>query len=272
MKKQLLAFALAFSSACGPTSSGSDAGGSGDAGKADAGTLPCDVQRLVASHCQECHGAKPEQGAPFSLVTRADVKDAAARMQFRMQAGTMPPAPRASPSALEQSLFAAWIDAGYPETGTCTPLPDAGTPDAGAPTTCASNVFYNQLLEPPGELMNPGLSCPTCHAANQLFYVAFTYAGTVMPGLHEKNTCKSPPTADGGIVEIAALDGGVFWQWEVNSSGNFRTLDAGPSPYVARLYRGGMVKQNQTTHTSGDCNTCHTEQGANGAAGRLTFP
>lgn len=211
------------------------------------------------------------QGAPFALLTRADVKDASARMLFRLQAGTMPPAPRSVPP-FEVGLFAAWIDAGFPETGACTALPDAGVVDAGQPTTCGSGAFYDLNLEPPGELMNPGLSCPTCHLSNGLDYVAFKYAGTVMAGLHEKNLCKSPPTSDGGVVEILSPDGGLFWAWAVNTSGNFRTLDAGPSPYVARLTRGGATKASQTTHTSGDCNSCHTEQGANGAPGRLTWP
>lgn len=244
----------------------------GDAGKPDAGSLPCDVQQLVTSACNDCHTSPAMGGAPFALLTHADVKAASARMLLRMQAGTMPPAPRPAVPASAIAQFAEWIDAGFPEVGTCSPIPDAGMQDAGPTTTCASGVFYDQLTEPPGELMNPGLSCPTCHIANNLFYVAFTYAGTVMAGPREKSTCKPPAGFDGGTVEILFPDGGTAWKTDVNSSGNFRTLDAGPAPYVARLTRGGQTKVSQTTHTSGDCNSCHTEQGANGASGRLTFP
>ena len=148
---------------------------------------------------------------------------------------------------------------------------DAGARDASTETTCASNSFYNQATEPPGELMNPGLACPTCHEANQLFYVDFTYAGTVMAGPHEADRCKSPPPP-GATVEILQLDGGLFWSWLANSSGSFRTLDAGPSPFIARLSTDAGTKRSMGQHLLGNCNRCHTEQGANGASGRLTWP
>lgn len=271
-----MVFALAFSAGCGSTGGGSDAGDGQDAGKGDAGSLPCDVQALLAASCNECHTTPTVGGAPFPLLSHADVKAASTRALLRMQAGTMPPAPRPVVPAYAIAQFAAWIDAGFPTTGACTPAPDAGSPDGGAdagvPTTCASGVFYNQLTEPPGELMNPGMSCPTCHAANALAYVAFQYAGTVMVAPHEKNACKPPASFDGGTVEVLFLDGGLFWKWDVNASGSFKTLDAGPSPYVARLSKNGQSKSSQTPHTSGDCNTCHSEQGSNGASGRLTFP
>ncbi len=176
----------------------------------------------------------------------------------------MPSAPP-RPGARQIDAFEQWINAGYPHTGACTDF------DAGAPTTCASSAFYDMSSELPGELMNPGLSCPTCHIGGLNFYIAFSYAGTVMAGPHEKDRCKSLPP-DGGRVEILEADGGAGFVFRPNASGNFKTLDAGPSPFIARISVGGRSRNSQATHTSGDCNTCHTEQGANGAPGRLTWP
>ena len=250
----------------------------------------------MQKYCLECHRDPPIKNAPFPIVTRADllaepsistVPTVAQRALIRMRSPSSPMPPLATdggtrprPSAAELDAFARWIDAGFPGVGTCSDF-DAGTEDAGAadagpddagfPTTCASNAFYDPFNEPPGELMNPGLPCPTCHFDNQLFYVVFPYAGTVMAGPHEKDRCKSPPPP-GATVEILELDGGLFWSWLANSSGSFRTMDAGPSPYVARLINDGGTKVSTTTHTSGNCNSCHTEQGTNGATGRLTWP
>ena len=241
--------------------------GTPDAGKGDAGALPCDVASLVKKYCADCHVDPPKNSAPFPISNHDEAVAAAPRMLIRMRLGTMPPV-NPKPTAREIDAFELWMDAGYPVTGSCT---DAGTIDAGFPTTCASGNFYNQNAEVPGELMNPGLSCPTCHLSLGLSYVAFSYAGTVMPGPHEQDRCKSPGR-DGGRVEILEVDGGPGLLFTPNSSGNFRTLDAGPGPFIARISAGGMSKTSMSLHLSGDCNTCHTEQGANGASGRLTWP
>ena len=231
--------------------------------------MPCDVAFVVQRYCSECHVEPPKNSAPFAIINHSEAMAAAPRMLFRMRTGTMPPS-GARPSAREIDAFESWMDAGYPQTGTCTDF-DAGVVDAGAMTTCASGNFYNMAAELPGELMNPGLSCPTCHIAGANFYVAFAYAGTVMPGLHEADRCKSP-APDGGLVEILEMDGGAGLSFSPKSSGNFKRLDAGPSPFIARITLNGISKSSASTHTSGDCNTCHTEQGANGASGRLTWP
>ena len=43
------------------------------AASASAGALPCGVSKVLASACQNCHGAMPIGGAPMSLVTYADL-------------------------------------------------------------------------------------------------------------------------------------------------------------------------------------------------------
>ncbi len=279
--------------ACGPSSTPRD-GGATDAGPPDSGALPCDVARLLQRYCSECHRDPPVNSAPFPITGRDEllapppistVPTVAERALIRMrsQSAPMPPVPtdggsRPRPSKPEVDAFSRWIDAGFPFTGACSEF-DAGVSDAGAdggadagyPTTCASGMIYDQITEPPGELMNPGLSCPSCHFENQLFYVYFQYAGTVMAAVHERDRCKSPPPP-GGTVEILELDGGVWWSTPVNSSGSFHNLDAGPSPFVARLITDAGVKVSASLHLSGNCNSCHTAQGANDAGGRLTWP
>jgi hypothetical protein len=261
--------ALAFLSGCGSTNGSAGDSGVPDAGKGDAGSLPCDVSALVDRYCAECHQEPPKNFAPFAISDYPQTVANAPRMLIRMRQGSMPP-DGVKPTAREIDAFALWIDAGFPRTGTCTDF-DAGVVDAGAPTTCASNNLYNMGAEPPGELMNPGLSCPTCHLSSGLFYVGFSHAGTVMPGLHEKDRCKSP-APDGGIVELLEADGGAIFTFRPNASGNFFTLDAGHSPFIARISANGATRSSVSLHTSGDCNSCHTEQGANGASGRLTWP
>ena len=62
----------------------------------------------------------------------------------------------------------------------------------------------------------------------------------------------------------------------VRPQGNFHspTTVAGLTlPYTARVVSpSGSIIAMMTKQTSGDCNTCHTEQGADGAAGRILLP
>jgi hypothetical protein len=45
----------------------------GNAAPGAAGNLPCAVSKVMASNCQNCHGAMPIGGAPMPLVTFADL-------------------------------------------------------------------------------------------------------------------------------------------------------------------------------------------------------
>src|SRR5262245_31980179 len=44
----------------------------GDVTQPVAGAMPCDVTKVVAAKCQNCHGATPIGGAPMPLMTQAD--------------------------------------------------------------------------------------------------------------------------------------------------------------------------------------------------------
>ncbi len=121
--------------------------------------------------------------------------------------------------------------------------------------------------------MNPGLACRSCHL--QLApSKAYFYAGTVYPTLHEKDRCNAPPPA-GAKIEILDKNGVVVLTFTPGSSGNFRSTATTTTiqlPYTARVVANGMTRSMTTPQTNGDCNSCHTEQGANGAQGRIVWP
>jgi hypothetical protein len=45
-----------------------------------------------------------------------------------------------------------------------------------------------------------------------------------------------------------------------------------PVPYTARVKANGKVNAMAAAQTNGDCNSCHTAAGAEGAPGRVLFP
>ena len=55
-----------------PVDTGGAPGGAVSQGGVVAGAMPCDVNTVVKSRCQTCHGATPIGGAPISLVTLQD--------------------------------------------------------------------------------------------------------------------------------------------------------------------------------------------------------
>jgi hypothetical protein len=60
----------------------------------------------------------------------------------------------------------------------------------------------------------------------------------------------------------------------VNAAGNFyssKSTAGFPLPYRARIVANGKTVAMATPQTEGDCNTCHTATGMNGAPGRITW-
>jgi hypothetical protein len=62
----------------------------------------------------------------------------------------------------------------------------------------------------------------------------------------------------------------------VRARGNFMSSSRNanvPLPFTARVVSPtGGITQMMTPQMTGDCNGCHTEQGANGAPGRILLP
>lgn len=283
-------------------------GGSGNAGAAGPGSsgpaaagmgLPCDVQTLLVNRCQTCHGPTPIGGAPSTLVTyqnltgpsrldptKSEAEVAVARMQNTTL--PMPPKPGTPATAAEVATLQAWIAAGYPAgscgTGSSTgggadggvgPAggggPDAGTPAANdvfaAAPTCTSK---NTSGGGEGPNMDPGMACISCHSRSGEA-PKFSIAGTVYPTAHEPDQCHGADGSTGVQVVITGADGKAV-TLTPNGVGNFSSSGAVKTPYQAKLVFMGRERLMVAAQTSGDCNSCHTQSGANAAPGRLVLP
>lgn len=116
--------------------------------------LPCDVQKVLATSCLECHSSPPRFGAPMPLVTRDDLlkpapTDGTGRTidallaRVASDAMPMPPPPNARLSAEDQAILRRWLDAGTPAFGgTCEAPPAPFTqPDGGAAACTPDTVL-----------------------------------------------------------------------------------------------------------------------------------
>lgn len=142
---------------------------------------------------------------------------------------------------------------------------DAALPDAASCTLGSSGLLG--LI--PGATMSPGLGCVSCHASTGA--KKLNVAGTVYPTLHEPDLCIG---ASMGLQVVITDAQGTAHTLSVNSSGNFYDDGLLPfaTPYTAKVVgpNGSIVMM--TPQTSGDCNSCHTSAGTQGAAGRIIGP
>jgi hypothetical protein len=263
-----------------------DAGGGGppsDAGVS--GDLPCNVAGVLVGHCTLCHGSPPSNGAPMSLNSLGAMhapspsqpsKTNGQRSVERMAdtVAPMPPPPNPAVPGSEQSIVADWVSAGMPAGSCGAPSPDGGVdagpdPIFGGPPTCTSGTYWRG-----GEgssLMHPGLACISCHSRGE--GPRFAIAGTIYPTGHEYDDCNGT-AASGAVVQITD-NAGVTRSFTANSAGNFYGSASGgwPTfPIRARVTFQGRTRSMSGAVPSGDCNSCHTLNGANGAPGRVALP
>jgi hypothetical protein len=248
-------------------------GGSGSTTGLTFDGLPCSVATVLQNNCTRCHGATLAGGAPYSLTTRADLIQLAPapyaaqtkgqRCVARMAAATapMPPAGTGAVAAADQAAFSDWVDAGMP-AGTCGSV-------APPQIVCTSGVMSSSRE---GQNMRPGEACQGCHQGNGEAR-GYSYMGTVYPTLHEQTDCDSLPPSS-VVVDILDPSSGAVLQTLAPSSRSGNFLGSGVVPYKARVRNlsSGNVLTMTTAQTSGDCNSCHTELGANGAPGRIIWP
>ena len=259
-----------------------------DAAVAEASGLPCDVAKLFATSCTSCHGATPAGGAPSSLVTYDDLTkpsdDDASRTVAdvsleRMQAAKRPMPPAGALAADKIKILSDWIEAGLPK-GTCgsksttdggtdgstNAQGDASSPPTPAPTVCTSGLTYSSA-DGASALMHPGKKCLACHA--QTGAPSYEIAGTVYPTIHEPDDCLGSNVTGMKVVIVDAA--GVTHTMPVNASGNFYRVTSIPMPYTAMVVNGTQTRAMKNAQTDGDCNNCHTEQGAR-SPGRIMAP
>jgi hypothetical protein len=227
--------------------------------------------------CLSCHLAGGS--GPMPLVTYADLTAAdranpgvtvAVASLARMQdnARPMPPAPLPRSSSADQTALASWIQASYPH-GSCGGS-DGGTPandPLGAAPTCTSGrtTAGGDGL---GSLMHPGGACNFCHGTGE--GPTFTVAGTVYPTGHEPNDCNAALPA--GVTVVITSHTGQAVTLTPNADGNFTYSGTLALPYTAVVKVGSTTRAMVAAQQSGDCNSCHTQAGANGAPGRITVP
>jgi hypothetical protein len=117
--------------------------------------------------------------------------------------------------------------------------------------------------------MEPGQACIACHNTND--GPGFGLAGTIYPSGHEPDNCNGATvTTDDIVIEITDATGQVI-QLSPNTAGNFYS-DFVQTPYTVRVTYQGRERRMNTPQTDGDCNGCHTQDGANSAPGRITLP
>lgn len=119
-------------------------------------------------------------------------------------------------------------------------------------------------------LMRPGAACNACH--DEIGGApAFAVAGTVYPTLHEPTDCYG---ASGDIIVRILGSDDAELDLPVGSSGNFfAAVSAGiVFPIRAEVVFDGRMRGMCGWVPHGDCNLCHTEEGVDGAPGRVRLP
>jgi hypothetical protein len=136
-------------------------------------------------------------------------------------------------------------------SGTATPVPEA-------PAQCTSGRRWTSGN---GPTMSPGDICMGCHG--------FTIAGTVYPTIHETGLCYG---VNGGAEVVITPFCGEPITLDVNSAGNFYYMGTVRAPFTAKVVVNGKERVMVAPQTYGDCNSCHTQNGLQGAPGRVIVP
>ena len=275
---------------------GGQLAGSGGAGSGTGGAssqvpnakddgLPCEVSLLLVQYCRGCHSSPPIAGANTSLMTYQDLlgplpsdptKTLAQASLERMKSTTAPMPPGSLVPSAEVAPFAAWVAAGTPATACATDgnVPSTGTgpmanPYATAPV-CTSNSFWNSGAEKSRD-MTPGRACIACHSKPGGGGPGFLFSGTIYPTAHEPDDCAG---IGGAVIEVTDKNGVVTTVTALASGNFYKSGDptALATPIHARVLYNGKVLPMVTPVNTGDCNTCHTQNGKLGAPGRIILP
>lgn len=256
--------------------------------------LPCEVNAFLTANCLSCHGRPAASGVPFSLTSYQELSAAipgsaqtvAQRALAEVQSGSMPPGRRLS--STETAAFAAWVQSGAASQSCAiagavdagSPIKDAGAVDAGGagdagnpyntPSRCTSNTRWTSGDRGSAQ-MHPGRACITCHTGGLIPRgPRFAFAGTLFPSAHEPDDCNGQ-NGSGVTIKLKGANGQTV-TLTPNQVGNFYGTTSLTLPYTAEITYQGRTRSMLTPQTSGDCNSCHTEQGSNSAPGRIMLP
>jgi mono/diheme cytochrome c family protein len=150
----------------------------------------------------------------------------------------------------------------------------------GTPPVCTSMQTWKEGNSP-SPFMHPGRACLSCHGGGDGGIAfdggpgqaapLFVLGGTVYPTAHEPDECNGGVQMDQAVIVITDAGGQVL-TLAANQVGNF--FWAGPvmMPYTAKLVYEGCERIMASPQGTGDCNRCHTQDGDNGAPGRILLP
>ncbi|CAN5923946.1 hypothetical protein BH11MYX4_BH11MYX4_31910 [soil metagenome] len=241
-----------------------------DSTAAITGDLPCDLVQAL-SGCASCHGAPPSGGAPNRLLTyddlaapsRSNPAQTVAQLSIaRMKDAKSPMPPSGVAPAASTAVLEKWVADGMPK-GTCGGVAAGGGYDT--PSVCTSGTTYTRGQN---TRMRPGGACNNCHSGDE--GPIYGIAGTVYPTAHEPNDCNG--TSDPNVRVVITDANGQSFSLTVNSAGNFVYPSSVATPFTAKVVSGDKTRAMAGALTDGDCNGCHTEQGANKAPGRIMAP
>jgi hypothetical protein len=121
--------------------------------------------------------------------------------------------------------------------------------------------------------MEPGQACISCHARSGGEAPTFVIAGTLYPTGHEPDNCNGASGSTTGAKIVVTGSNGNTVSLTPNGAGNFYSSTSLPGPYKAKVVNGAGVERVMSgTASTGDCNSCHTQNGASAAPGRITLP
>lgn len=140
---------------------------------------------------------------------------------------------------------------------------------------CSSGELQSATISENEEML-PGYACVDCHAstnaaAGESEAPIFAFAGTVYPTVHEPDGCISPTAMGAEVVVVSAS--GRRYTAKVNRVGNFKfEADDIEYPLTASVRWQGRVHWMVAPTMTGDCNSCHSSSGTEGAKGRIRLP
>ena len=137
---------------------------------------------------------------------------------------------------------------------------------SGGPAVCSTGSAWEGGDEE-SPLMHPGGDCIGCHSSGGEG-PKFAIAGTVMAAMDDDTDCNGE---SGVTVEITGADGAVL-TLPTNAAGNFYSSKSVATPFTALVRKGDAVRAMSAAQSDGNCVTCHTAEGANGAPGRIQAP
>jgi hypothetical protein len=157
----------------------------------------------------------------------------------------------------------------WPTLGTGCGGQTEGTGTTVGATACTSNMTWLGGNEGNGE-MNPGVACISCHASNAGEGApTFSVAGTVYQAAHDPDECFG---AGSGVQVVITGADGKAQTLATNQSGNFYSTASVALPYQAKVVYMRRENAMAEAQSTGDCNGCHTQNGANLAPGRILRP